>query len=387
MDNEQKEKLINTEEFGVVDKVHSEERMKGISSSQIRRYCWVFTTILILVWLLIVTVLYFKLKHDVTLRTKVVLKNGQMTTDMKELSSLERVKEAVNSLIPALENLRLNLTSLTNSSDSKMRRFGRVVEKLKDRIDLTQNDLSHLNVSLHTELAKPIDPAIPSSIENIRKELSAFRNFTASKIGQIITDMNNTNMFEMFSRQNTSHHSNVRYTSAALASKLKDADEKFVNLRNFTATELRQFRNDLNNTQESLGRARNEFVYFNKSIHSLLQAVAKSQSMLKSMCESNKKLGATERKTMDEKLSKTNTAFSKTNAAFRESLNKEKEATSALEKKITSNQEGQHSQQNQIAELWIELNKLKNKASGHLRVDVPLILTSALILSSIFILN
>ena len=108
MDNEQKEKLINTEEFGVVDKVHSEERMKGISSSQIRRYCWVFTTILILVWLLIVTVLYFKLKHDVTLRTKVVLKNGQMTTDMKELSSLERVKEAVNSLIPALENLRLN---------------------------------------------------------------------------------------------------------------------------------------------------------------------------------------------------------------------------------------------------------------------------------------
>ena len=387
MDNEQKEKLINTEEFGVVDKVHSEEKTKGISSSQIRRYCWVFTTILILVWLLIVTVLYLKLKHDVTLRTKVVLKNGQMTTDMKELSSLERVKEAVNSLIPALENLKLNLTSLTNSSDSKMRRFGRVVEKLKDRIDLTQNDLSHLNVSLHTELAKPIDPAIPSSIENVRKELSAFRNFTASKIGQIITDMNNTNMFEMFSRQNTSHHSNVRYTSAALASKLKDADEKFVNLRNFTATELRQFRNDLNNTQESLGRARNEFVYFNKSIHSLLQAVGKSQSILKSMFESNKKLGATERKTMDEKLFKTNTSFSKTNAAFRESLNKKKEATSALEKKITSNQEGQHSQQNQIAELWIELNKLKNKASGHLRVDVPLILTSALILSSIFILN
>ena len=310
-----------------------------------------------------------------------------MTTDMKELSSLERVKEAVNSLIPALEDLKLNLTSLTNSSNSKMRRFGRVVEKLKDRIDLTQNDLSLLNVSLHTELAKPIDPAIPSSIENVRKELSAFRNFTASKIGQIITDMNNTNMFEMFSRQNTSHHSNVRYTSAALASKLKDADEKFVNLRNFTATELRQFRNDLNNTQESLGRARNEFVYFNKSIHSLLQAVGKSQSILKSMFESNKKLGATERKTMDEKLFKTNTSFSKTNAAFRESLNKKKEATSALEKKITSNQEGQHSQQNQIAELWIELNKLKNKASGHLRLDVPLILTSALILSSIFILN
>ena len=312
MDNEEKEKLINTEEFGVVDKVHSEEKTKGISSSQIRRYCWVFTTILILVWLLIVTVLYLKLKHDVTLRTKVVLKNGQMTTDMKELSSLERVKEAVNSLIPALENLRLNLTSLTNSSDSKTRRFGRVVEKLKDRLVLTQNDLTHLNVSLHTELTKA--------------------------------------------------------------------------------------RNDLNNTQESLGRARNEFVYFNKSIHSLLQGVAKSQSTsVKSIderirsfrkdFESNKKLGATERKTMDEKLFKTNAAFSKTNAAFRESLNKKKEATSALEKKITSNQEGQHSQQNQIAELWIELNKLKNKASGHLRVDVPLILTSALILSSIFILN
>ena len=30
MDNEEKEKLINTEEFGVVDKVHSEEKTKGI---------------------------------------------------------------------------------------------------------------------------------------------------------------------------------------------------------------------------------------------------------------------------------------------------------------------------------------------------------------------
>ena len=444
MSNQDEQKMMNTEKYVVVLNP-SEENPQKTSSSRIGRYLGLIMVLSFLALLAIFIVLHFKLVHDYnSLRTRVdYVSSIQEQTDRKlnnserhyvnllikysndsklrwlrkeksdkvhgtnhQLNkSLERVKEAVNSFIPALENLRLNLTSLTNSSDSKMRRFGRVVEKLKDRIDLTQNDLSHLNVSLHTELAKPIDPAIPSSIENIRKELSAFRNFTASKIGQIITDMNNTNinivnMFEMFSRQNTSHHSNVRYTSAALASKLKDADEKFVNLRNFTATELRQFRNDLNNTQGSLGRARNEIVYFNKSIHSLLQGVAKSQvTSVKSIderirsfrkdFESNKRLGVTQQKTIDEKLSETK-------AEFLESLKGEKKATSALEKKMMKNEknlkEQQHSQENEISKLRSEVNELRNllkkaKNEASKRVNNPFILIIALVLSPFVILN
>ena len=441
-------------------KMNTEENPQAKSPCKIGRCLVAFFAFLFFAWLTVLTVLYLKLDNDYdTLRTNVdantknkwlrnridyarsmqeeidrklnhsehsvrryvnlLMKNSTDSklrwlreeksdkvrgTNHQLNTSLERVKEAVNSLIPALENLKLNLTSLTNSSDSKMRRFGRVVEKLKDRLVLAQNDLTHLNVSLHTELTKASN-STASTIENVRKELSTFSNFTASKIRQMLTDMNNTNtnivnMWEMFSRQNTSHHSNVRYASAALASKLKDADEKFVNLRNFTATELRQFRNDLNNTQGSLGRARNEIVYFNKSIHSLLQGVAKSQvTSVKSIderirsfrkdFESNKRLGVTQQKTIDEKLSETK-------AEFLESLKGEKKATSALEKKMMKNEknlkEQQHSQENEISKLRNEVNELrdllkkaKNEASK--RVNNPFILIIALVLSPFVILN
>ena len=440
MSNQDEQKMMNTEKYVVVLNP-SEENPQKTSSSRIGRYHGVFIVASFLILLAIVIVLHFKLVHDYnSLRTRVdYVSSIQEQTDRKlnnserhyvnllikysndsklrwlrkeksdkvhgtnhQLNkSLERVKEAVNSFIPALENLRLNLTSLTNSSDLKMRRFGRVVEKLKVNIVLAQNELTHLNVSLHTELARASDTA-DSSIGNVRKELSKFSNFTASKIGQMITDMNNTNvnivnMWEMLSYQNSSQHSHVLDTFVALASKVEDADKKLVNLRNFTAKELWQFRNDLKDTQENLGRARKEFVHFNKSFHSLLQGVAKSQSTsVKSInerissfrkdFESNKKLGATERKSMDEKLSKSK-------AEFRESLKEDKEATSALEKKMSSKQEhleeGQNSQQNQIAKLRNEVNRLsnmvkemKNKA-GCLRIDVPLILTSALVFSNL----
>ena len=224
MSNQEKEKKMNTEDVVVLDKVHFEDNQQRISSSRIGRYHGVFIVASFLILLAIVIVLHFKLKHDYdTLRAKVdlnaknellerinymrsiqeqmdrKLKNSEHSvrryvnllmknsTDSKlrwlreeksdkvrgtnhQLNtSLERVKEAVNSLIPALENLKLNLTSLTNSSDSKMRRFGRVVEKLKDRLVLAQNDLTHLNVSLHTELTKASN-STASSIENVRKE-------------------------------------------------------------------------------------------------------------------------------------------------------------------------------------------------------------------------
>ena len=461
MSNQEEEKKTNTEDVVGLDKVHLEDNQQNISSSRIGRYIHgVLTVASFLILFAIVIVLHFKLKDDYdTLRAKVdlnaknellerinymrsiqeqmdrKLKNSEHSvrryvnllmknsTDSKlrwlreeksdkvrgtnhQLNtSLERVKEAVNSLIPALENLKLNLTSLTNSSDSKMRRFGRVVEKLKDRLVLAQNDLTHLNVSLHTELTKASN-STASSIENVRKELSTFSNFTASKIGQMINDMNNTNinivnMWEMFSRHNSSLHSHIWVTFTALASKVKDADEKLVNLRNFTAKELWKFRNDLNNTQESLGRARSEFVYFNRSIHSLLEGVGKSHRMsvqntnekirsFRKDFEDNKKLGATERKSMNDKLSKTK-------AEFRESLKEENEDTSALEKKMTNKQEnlekGQRSLQDKIAQQQKEIkrlrntvNEMKNKASGYQRVNVPLILC-VLVLASIFTLK
>ena len=460
MSNQEEEKKTNKEDV-VLDKVHFEDNQQRISSSRIGRYIHgVLTVASFLILFAIVIVLHFKLKDDYdTLRAKVDLnaKNELLerinymrsiqeqmdrklnnsehsvrryvnllmknSTDSKlrwlreeksdkvrgtnhQLNtSLERVKEAVNSLIPTLEYLKLNLTSLTNSSDSKMRRFGRVVEKLKDRLVLAQNDLTHLNVSLHTELTKASN-STASSIENVRKELSTFSNFTASKIGQMITDMNNTNinivnMWEMFSRHNSSLHSHIWVTFTALASKVKDADEKLVNLRNFTAKELWKFRNDLNNTQESLGRARSEFVYFNRSIHSLLEGVGKSHRMsvqntnekirsFRKDFEDNKKLAATEGKSINDKLSDTK-------EEFRESLKEENEDTSSLEKKMTSKQEnlekGQRSLQDKIAQQQKEIkrlrntvNEMKNKASGYQRVNVPLILC-VLVLASIFTLK
>ncbi|CAB3983226.1 Hypothetical predicted protein [Paramuricea clavata] len=315
--------------------------------------------------------------------------------------SFKDIKEHLDVLVKTVGNLSAVVLRMNSSSSSTISRLRSSLNETKNDLIRLQNDMAHLNKSIHTD----ITPFLISAVKDVSDELNTLRKLTTANVSELWRHWNRTDaeiedIIKLIAQQNETLHFKIAYHSDRLYSEVKDVEKKQSRLRDYTVKNVKDIRNEMNQTRQGLQQSfDNEIARANRSWHNALEEI--DVSLRLSMAKINLKADGIKQelqKSIDNIMKKqkaTNDDFLKTKQAFQEKdrkhdsdisgeaseMKKVKTRIETLEGKLDSKTRTISDLQWDLQNLQNSVNKMKNKANRVLGSYAPLILVLLYILT------